>query len=336
MKRMVLALFLIAVVISTFPVHAATEMQKFDFGNFTYKLPKSWIYDELNGVMNHYSGSDVLNGQYLMTQCNELHTGTDDKDTLEAYCEIYFDSYIEGVGSSFANIQYVDDPELSCSIIYPSQLFTAEYETGFEPLNIVGLMWADFTHFYTLTFSHFGKSIEVTKSEFCAITNTIEEKREQAPNSRKNPAHVGETLGIQVKENNITYTMQVTVEEFYRGDDYTNLVGDSGRKASEGCEYVAVKVSVLFKSIDAIDVNALGTDDPQISVDEVFNFDTYTADGSQYDNVHYTIRNQKKLTNVFEGANTTGYFEFEIMKDDPAPMLTYEPNYNQRVWISLK
>lgn len=41
---------------------------------------------------------------------------------------------------------------------------------------------------------------------------------------------------------------------------------------------------------------------------------------------------------VYEGGETTGYFRFEISKDDPAPYLVYTPLIfgDDKVWITLK
>lgn len=167
-------------------------------------------------------------------------------------------------------------------------------------------------------------------------TEIIEETVLPAKNSRRNPAVVGQVVKIDASRRGLDYTMSVVVDEFYRGDDYTKLVNGKKKTASDGYEYVAVKVTVTFESINSIQPDVLGTDDPEILVDSIFKFNSYSETGSKYDNVHYSVSGQKELSYVYEGASTTGYFQFEVSKDDSAPMLVYEPEYEQRVFISLK
>ena len=164
----------------------------------------------------------------------------------------------------------------------------------------------------------------------------FEETVPSAENSRRNPASVGQVVNIDASCRGLDYTMSVVVDEFYRGNDYMRLVNGNPKTASNGYEYVAVKVTVTFESINSIQPDVLGTDDPEIMVDSIFNFASYSETGSKYDNVHYSVSGQKDLSHVFEGASTTGYFQFEVSKEDPAPMLVYEPERDQRVFISLK
>ena len=163
----------------------------------------------------------------------------------------------------------------------------------------------------------------------------IEETVRPVQNSRRNPATVGQVVNIDASRSGLDYTMSVVVDEFYRGDDYVKLMDGKVKTASEGYEYVAVKVTVTFESINYIQPSVLGTDDPEIMVDSIFRFRSYSETGSKYDNVHYSVSGKKELSYVYEGASTTGYFQFEIAKDDAAPMLVYEPEYDQKVFISL-
>lgn len=169
-----------------------------------------------------------------------------------------------------------------------------------------------------------------------AEPEVIEETVLPVQNSRRNPAAVGQAVSIDASRSGLDYTMTVVVDEFYRGDDYAKLMDGKGKKATDGYEYVAAKVTVTFESINYIQSSVLGTDDPEIMVDSIFNFDSYSNSGAKYDNVHYSISGKKELSYVYEGASTTGYFQFEVAEDDPAPMLVYEPEHDQKVFISLK
>ena len=159
--------------------------------------------------------------------------------------------------------------------------------------------------------------------------------------TRKSPAAVGQTVEITTSYfGQYTVTMAVTVDEFYRGAAYDELM--TGRYAGiapqAGNEYVAVKVTVKFLRIDEIDIEAAGTDDPQMTVDAILSFSTYNSIGTEYDNIHYTISDLAELRSLYEGGETTGYFRFEIRTDDPAPFLVYKPIMfgDDSVWITLQ
>lgn len=158
--------------------------------------------------------------------------------------------------------------------------------------------------------------------------------------TRKSPAAVGQSVTVSASQGSkYSYTMLITVDEFYRGDAFTALMsGKHVQEAGEGRENVAVSVTVTFVSLDSIDAEKAGTDDPDVAVNAIFNFETYTSDGAEYDNVHYDVPDTEALTNLYEGATTSGYFYFEANTDDPAPYLVYNPSSfgEDTVWISLK
>ena len=162
---------------------------------------------------------------------------------------------------------------------------------------------------------------------------------ETAQNSRRNPADVGEKIFATAEGNGFTYTMSLQVNEFYRGNDYAKLMaGKYTPEPSVGYEMIAVNVTVTFEKIESIDVNVAKTDDPQVEVDAISSFKSYSSTGMEYDNVHYSVAGQKELTSLYEGASTTGFFQFEIDVNDPAPLLVYAPSWfdDEKVWISLK
>lgn len=159
--------------------------------------------------------------------------------------------------------------------------------------------------------------------------------------TRKSPAAVGQM--VEITSTYLSYytaTFDVTINEIYRGAAYDELMKGryAGPAPQEGNEYISVKVTVKFVRIDEIDEVKAGTDDPKVSVDAISNFDSFDESGAQYDNVNYSVDDLPELKPLYEGGETTGYFRFEVRKDDPAPYLVYEPFMfgNDKVWFSIK
>lgn len=80
------------------------------------------------------------------------------------------------------------------------------------------------------------------------------------------------------------------------------------------------------------------SDDPQFSVDNIFNFKSYDSTGSEYDNFHYSVSGKPEVKSIYERASTTGYMYFAINKNDPAPYLVFKPQIfdDSMYWISLR
>lgn len=159
--------------------------------------------------------------------------------------------------------------------------------------------------------------------------------------TRRSPAAVGQTVEITASYyDRYTATFDVTINEVYRGAAYDELMKGryDGPEPQEGNEYIAAKVTVKFVRIDEIDEVKAGTDDPKASVDAISNFDSFDESGAEYDNVNYSIQDLPELKSLYEGGETTGYFRFEVRKDDPAPYLVYEPfmSSNDQVWFTIK
>lgn len=159
--------------------------------------------------------------------------------------------------------------------------------------------------------------------------------------TRKSPAAVGQT--VEITSSYLSYytvTFDVTIDEFYRGAAYDELMKGryGGSAPQEGNEYVAAKVTVKFVRIDEIDEAKAGTDDPNVSVDAISNFESFDENGAEYDNINYSIQDLPELKSLYEGGVTTGYFRFEVRKDDSSPYLVYEPFMfgDDKVWFSLK
>lgn len=159
--------------------------------------------------------------------------------------------------------------------------------------------------------------------------------------TRRSPAAVGQMVEITSSYfSHYTATFDVTINEIYRGAAYDELMKGryDGPEPQEGNEYIAAKVTVKFVRIDEIDEAKAGTDDPNVSVDAVGNFESFDENGAEYDNINYSIQDLPELKSLYEGGETTGYFRFEVRKDDPAPYLVYEPFMfcDDQVWFAIK
>lgn len=332
MKNLVSLLLLIMLIVG-FSGFAETKNLVVDFGEFTYSVPASWNNQipEGGGYNYHYETGSPLSGIYIMSSVDALESSPATADYL-------LDVFISAITSpdiceSSAPLDYIDCAQLS---EYPFRACSAVYDVDGLASEITYYVWTDYKNVYTIGLSNMAKP-ETVEQSLESILATVRSKNAIAEkNSRRNPAAVGQPVEIKASRNGLEYTMEVVVNEFFRGEEYEKLTaGKRPKTPDSGCEYVAVNVTVTFKSIDSIDKYVLNTDDPEIQVDSIWTFETYTADGSKYDNVHYSVSGLKDLSNVYEGASTTGYFQFEISMDDPAPMLVYEPEYNQKAWISL-
>ena len=332
MKKLVAVVLLIAVMLTSAAI--GESMVAYALGEFQYSIPTTWTtdIDTANGYNYHYEFGDVISGVYMMAAVTEIESNKNNVNIL-------FDTMTKGVLESDNYTDYKPIESVKCDGIgdLPYRAFSAKLDIDGLVLEMIYYWWSDWNNVYNIVMSDPTKSLDEAVQSLESILSTVKEKEpDPLPNSRKNPANIGEKVYVQAEKNGLEYTMSVKVDEFYRGNSYVEFAGDSAKEATENTEYVAVKVTITFESIDSINVGKIGTDDPEILVDEVWHFNSYTSGGTRYDNVHYSIRGKNQLMNVFEGASTTGYFQFEVNKDDPAPMLVYEPEYDCRAWLSLK
>lgn len=182
--------------------------------------------------------------------------------------------------------------------------------------------------------------LKVQPSSTSSGEKEIESKGILYESSRRNPAHVGQCVEIETSYlDHYTAVMRVTLDDFYRGESFqSESAGVYMPDLNfENGEYVAAKVTVEFVELKSIDVEKAGTDDPEIMVDAVMNFNTFDSSGAQYDNVNYNFGNKKGLKSLREGGKTEGYFMFEIYSDDAAPYLVYTPGLfgGTEVWFAL-
>lgn len=332
MNRILAAYLMIALIISAVCL-AESNTVVVEFGEYTYAVPSEWVNEISNdgGYNYHYETGDPFSGIYMMT-------GVDSFSITPSTAEHLLDNFVEGfAGSDYCKSVEMTDA-VSCAQLLGCPHRELKVDFDFEGIIVpmIYFVWTDYKNVYTVGVSNLADP-ESVETEIEAVLATIRSKgAADKANSRRNPACVGEPIEIKASREGLNYTMEIVVDEFFRGEKYDELMIDRYlHDPSADCEYVAVKVTVTFKSIDSINEMRLGTDDPEIRVDAISSFESYSASGARYDNVHYSVSGMKELSYVYEGASTTGYFQFEIAKDDPAPMLAYEPEYNQKVWVSL-
>ena len=147
---------------------------------------------------------------------------------------------------------------------------------------------------------------------------------------------VNEEILFPVSRNGLDYTMKVHVDDFYRGSAYTNLVGIHALTAKPGNECMAVKVTIKFESIDRIDKSILGTADPEIVVHYLAKFDALSCVGEDYGFVYSILGMEELDACLHVGESATGYLQFEVSKDDPAPLLVYKPELDHQLYIELR
>lgn len=327
--------FFIVIILSMCFTSSAVSETAVAFGDYKYYIPSEWINDlaeDESSFNYHYENGTPFDGGYLMTRVYKVDSGMSEYET-QCFLNAFMDSMVDGI--ELKKYAVIDLELKGPAGTNPHKTIVGETELFGPPFDLFVHVWIDSDYAYALTFQNVTADFDSTKAQFMNILETAR-KYQNVKNSRKQPAYVGESIAINAKRDGLTYAMRVKVDNFYRGDEYKSLVGKYSKSAPYGSEYVAVKVTVCFEQIIEINERILGTDDPEISVDAIFEFDTYTSSGTRYDNVHYSITGFKELTDIYEGASTTGYFHFMIDADDPAPLLVYEPEHGQKVWISLK
>lgn len=312
---------------------AAAQSRLFLIGNYEYSIPDTWISEKsADGYYYHYETGDAHTGAYMVSGFSDLGMGLIDLSTLTSASEIIFESVFDGYAEAMgiSKLEYIDVEINSGFDQFPYEFVKGSPEAASIESTVYMIAWVDFDNLYMMMYTNSMAQNDEALHMFQEIVDSTAYAGESS-NSRKNPGEIGEKQRIIVKKSGSECTMQVTVDEFYRGEDYIALVGDGAKHTDDEHEYVAVKVTAEFIRIN----NAVGNADPEIVVDEIFDFKSYNSSGAKYDNVHYAIPGMKELTSVYEGASTTGYFQFEIEKSDPAPMLVYEPEYDKKLWFSL-
>ena len=268
-------------------------------GNYEYDIKRtvSNDYNPESGFNYHYGSGSVYTGFYTTTYSKEHNLGYLLKglpyDEFVIAADEIFDDVIGTIISSsgISTYEIIDINVDSYVNIMPHRAIHFEYP-GDDNLSMFMYVWIDWDYIYMASYSNPMLTYEECQQEFTNFLNGVI-RIGANKNSRKNPACVGDTVTISLSRNGLDYTLSLTIDEFYRGDAYTNLLGKNSRQAEDGYEYVAVKATVKFESIDSIIPSSLGTDDPKIDIGAIADFKSYSSTGMEYDNINYSIAGKK-------------------------------------------
>jgi len=173
-----------------------------------------------------------------------------------------------------------------------------------------------------------------TTSTTTTTTTTVPTTTTTVPpplGSRTNPAPIGETLSIQVKDLSDIYKFKITVLEIIRGTqawtqiEETNMFNDPPK---EGFEYILA--NIRFEYIEG--------PSPDI-VYEVFGYglDVISNEGKEYENPSVVEPEPKFDAKLYPGASNEGWATFQVAIEDSQPLLTFGRDYKGRGggWFKL-
>lgn len=150
--------------------------------------------------------------------------------------------------------------------------------------------------------------------------------------SRTNPAPIGTTQAITVKDYIDNYKAEVCVKEVIRGDAAWQKIKEANMfndEAENGKEYILAKISVKAISID---------EDKKLDVSR-YNFKCYSASNMEYSDLWSVVEPEPTLGgSIYTGASTEGWVAFQVDKTDLAPKIVYGQSYDGTggIWFSLK
>lgn len=98
-------------------------------------------------------------------------------------------------------------------------------------------------------------------------------------------------------------------------------------EAPEGYEYILAKIAVsVWSTPDGKSMNI-----------NSWNFDCFSGNNEEYDDVYVSIDNELSAT-LYAGGNAEGYLVFCVKTDDENPKVVYERSYDGKegIWFSLQ
>lgn len=150
--------------------------------------------------------------------------------------------------------------------------------------------------------------------------------------SRKNPAPVGTEQTVAVERLSDEYTAKVKVESVERGSgawEKIKAANQFNSKPEEGKEYILAKVSISVSNV---------TGDKAVSVSE-YMFDCFSAEDKEYADMTFVVTPSPDFGgDIYDGGELTGYIAFCVDKNDAAPKIVFERNYDGTggAWFSIK
>jgi hypothetical protein len=165
-------------------------------------------------------------------------------------------------------------------------------------------------------------------------TTTITNTTPTAPAvgySRNNPAPIGVMQRVTVADYINNYTAEVTVIETIRGNGAWTRIKEANMyndepKSDE--EYILAKIHVKAVTIAG---------DKKLSIHPM-NFDVYNEGNTMYDYTSVVIPEPSLVTDLFSGAEHTGYAVYKVKKADINPKIVYGDKYDGTggIWFKLQ
>lgn len=149
--------------------------------------------------------------------------------------------------------------------------------------------------------------------------------------SRINPAPIGATQKITVKDYVNEYTAEICVKEVIRGNAAWTKIKEANMfndEAPSGKEYILAKISVKAISV---------ADDKKLDISG-YDFDAYSTTNSKYEKYSVVEPDPELDSSLYSGASSEGYVAFLVDTSDTSPKVVYGQKYDGTggVWFSLK
>jgi len=149
--------------------------------------------------------------------------------------------------------------------------------------------------------------------------------------SRTNPAPIGTSQTISIKNYSNDYTATIKIVEVISGDEAWKKINEANlfnSQAGEGKMYILAKIEAKVDKIN---------NDKSVSFSG-YNFNLFSAQNVEYAGVFVVDPTPAFSGQVFDGGVLTGYVSFLVDKTDSAPKIVYGMNYDGSggIWFSLK
>ena len=154
--------------------------------------------------------------------------------------------------------------------------------------------------------------------------------------SRNNPAPIN-TVQTYTKTypdyytDTYDYTISIRVIETLRGDAAWKKIHDANQfndKPDEGYEYILAKIAMSAQYVE---------NDAALNISE-WDFDTFS--GNNEEMVRKSVVEPQPILQgkIYAGGNTEGWIVVQVRKDDPAPKIVYDLEYDGTggVWFALQ
>ena len=159
------------------------------------------------------------------------------------------------------------------------------------------------------------------KNIYVDMGKPVEGTTQPSTNSRSNPAAIGSSLSYKKKDVFGEYDGKLSIVEVIRGSEANQMIADANmfnEEPKEGYEYMLVKAKISV-------VNS--KEDSAISLSPS-DYTLISSAGVEYERVVVVTPDPDYRTSIYKGAEHTGWFAFEVKKDDANPLIVYDRSFN--------